>query len=163
MSKPTKYYSELQENRVSSYLGWKTVVGSGATATRPGDIISDQWLGECKTHTKKTDKIIFKIDHWQKIKKEAQSKFKYPVLVTDNGTQEIKDTWCLIDYNLYCPPEANIVANNVNYRSNLTFDINYLNDAYHILEDYPCRILQVVFDGGTLGVVSLTEFKEYFL
>ena len=162
MSKPTKYYSELQENRISGYLGWHTVVGSGATPTKPGDIYSEQWLGECKTHTKKSDKVVFKLEHWLKIKKEAQSKFKYPVLFVDNGTQDIHYTWCLIDYSLCCPLGATLV--NVNMRP-ATNSITIT--ATIPLQSITCPIIQVGFTvtalaGNSLGIVSLFDFYKYF-
>ena len=163
MSKPTKYYSELQENRIADYLKWHTVVGSGATATKPGDIFSDQWLGECKTHTKKSDKIVFKLSHWRKIKKEAQSKFKYPILFTDNGTQNIHDTWCLFDCKLNCPQNANLIYTTTKCNeSSLTFNLTSLNAVYNSVGDLPCKIIQIEFDDSTLGIMPLTEFQTYF-
>ena len=162
MSKPTKYYSERQENRIASYLGWETVVGSGATPTKPGDIYSDQWLGECKTHIKRTTKITFKLDHWEKIRKEAQSKFKFPILFTDNGTQDIHDTWCLVDCSVSCPADAVLLK--VPYKSgaNLTFDLTNLKSAYHSISDN-CRLVYIEDRDSRWGILPLTEFYKYFI
>lgn len=91
----TKDFSSKQEKMVASVLGWKVVAGSGAAACHPGDVISDMWLGECKTHLKPGQKICFKQDVWEKIKDEAYVKHRFPVLFTDDGTQNEKTTWCL--------------------------------------------------------------------
>ena len=96
MDKPTKYYSSLQEKRIADYLGWKTVAASGARPFNPGDVSSSEWLAECKTHTKPTDKLTIMKSVWKKLCNEAQSKFRKPVLCIDNGTQTIKNTWVVI-------------------------------------------------------------------
>ena len=60
--------------------------GSGARPLHPGDIVSEYWLGECKTHTSRCELWVFHFDVWAKICEEAQSQFKHPVLFVDNGT-----------------------------------------------------------------------------
>jgi hypothetical protein len=92
----TKHFSNIQENMIADYLNWDVVVGSGARNFHPGDIISDRYLGECKTHVERTAKIYFNHSVWLKIKSEAMSKFKVPVVFTDNGTQNLRHTWCII-------------------------------------------------------------------
>lgn len=96
-NKSTKYYSDIQEKRIANLLNWKQVSGSGSRPTYPGDVISEEFLGECKTHTSISDNIIFKLDHWNKIKNEAMSQFKSPVLFVDDGSQLIENTWCIFD------------------------------------------------------------------
>lgn len=91
----TKDFSSKQEKMIASVLGWKVVAGSGAAACHPGDVISDMWLGECKTHVEKGHKIFFDKRVWEKIKAEAFVKHRFPVLFTDDGTQLSKNTWCL--------------------------------------------------------------------
>lgn len=91
----TKIYSSKQENMIASLLGWEVVVGSGAAACYPGDVISDMWLGECKTHVERGHKIFFDRKVWDKIKNEAYVKHRRPVLFTDDGSQLSKKTWCL--------------------------------------------------------------------
>ena len=71
MNLSTKDFSSRQEQFISHYLGWDVIFGSGAFAGRPGDIENSEWLGECKTHITKTEKISFKLSHWKKIQKEA--------------------------------------------------------------------------------------------
>ena len=94
-SDATKAYSSKQENMIASLLGWEVVSGSGAAACYPGDVISDMWLGECKTHVEPGHKIFFDRKVWEKIKSEAYVKHRRPVLFTDDGTQSSKHTWCL--------------------------------------------------------------------
>ena len=93
----TKEFSSKQENRIAEYLGWSAVSGSGSRPTLPGDIESDEWLGECKTHCSESNYIEFLKEHWDKISEEAIAKFKFAVLMTDNGTQDINKTWCIFN------------------------------------------------------------------
>ena len=71
MSNPTKFYSNIQESKIAKYLNWEVVSGSGARDFNPGDIKSDMWLGECKTHEIKQSRILFKKAVWAKISSEA--------------------------------------------------------------------------------------------
>lgn len=91
----TKDYSTKQEKMIASYLGWNVVPASGARDFHPGDIRSDRWLGECKTHQVSGNKIIFRKDVWKKICEEAQSQFKIPALFVDDGSQKIENTWVI--------------------------------------------------------------------
>lgn len=93
---PTKYYSSRQEKMVASCLGWEVVSGSGARAFHPGDVRSEDFLGECKTFTKESDTIYCYNDVWSKISEEATAVMKKPILFVDNGTQEEKNTWCVV-------------------------------------------------------------------
>ena len=90
----TKDYSSKQENMIADSLGWSVVAGSGAAACYPGDIISDEWLGECKTHLSPGKKIFFSKKVWKKIQDEAMVKRRFPVIFTDDGSQKSKHTWC---------------------------------------------------------------------
>ena len=72
------------------------VSASGARPFNPGDIKSENWLCECKTHTKPTDKITITKSVWEKLSNEAKSVMKRPVLFVDNGTQKIEDTWAIV-------------------------------------------------------------------
>lgn len=91
--KPTKYYSSKQEKMIAEYLGWKQVSASGARRFNPGDIISDRFLCECKTHENFVDRIEIPKATWEKISSEAFSVFRIPVLFIDNGTQKAENTW----------------------------------------------------------------------
>ena len=83
------------EKAVASFLGWDVVTGSGSRDFHPGDLVSENWMGECKTHTSPSSSIVFYRSHWDKICEEAYSHFKYPVLFCDNGTQKAENTWCV--------------------------------------------------------------------
>ena len=92
----TKDYSNKQESLIANYLGWKRVSASGACDCHPGDIISEEWLGECKTHTKPIKEIRFVYSQWSKICEEAMTTRRFPVIFVDNGTQAIPGTWCMV-------------------------------------------------------------------
>lgn len=94
----TKDYSSAQEKFISEYLGWQTVVASGARSFHPGDIKCKDWLGECKTHTSVNDKITFNRNVWKKICDEAASEHRYPALFVDNGIHTSSTTWVMFPY-----------------------------------------------------------------
>lgn len=96
MTESTKYYSSRQEHMVADYLNWKVVAGSGARSFHPGDVRSDDFLGECKTFTEESDVVYCYNSVWSKITEEATAVMKSPVLFVDNGTQLSKNTWCII-------------------------------------------------------------------
>ena len=81
---------------IAEYLGWKTVAASGARDFHKGDIVSDEWLGECKTHMKEVERYTFDYAVYQKVADEAMSKFKKPILFVDDGTQKIESTYVLV-------------------------------------------------------------------
>lgn len=93
----TKFYSMKQEKGVATYLGWSRVSGSGARL-HPGDIVSERWLGECKTHVKPVSVIEFKFATWTKLSMEARSQFRIPVYISDDGSMALEHT-------LVCFPE----------------------------------------------------------
>lgn len=95
---PTKYYSSRQESMIADYLGWKVVSGSGSRAFNPGDVIAENYLGECKTSEVESDRIIVIKSHLMKICDEAMSVHKIPVLFVDNGTQRSDSTFCVLRY-----------------------------------------------------------------
>lgn len=87
--------SDAQECMVAKLLSWKVVSGSGASACHPGDVRSDTWLGECKTHVVQHVPVCFKQSVWLKICQEAASQYKYPILFCDDGVRKLDHTWCL--------------------------------------------------------------------
>lgn len=94
----TKDFSNKQENLVAKYLGWKTVVGSGARDFHYGDVISSSWLGECKTHVSKQSSVVFNKNHWVKISDESVFHHRNPALIVDDGTQDISNTYVVFKY-----------------------------------------------------------------
>lgn len=105
-SESTKFYSMKQESAIASALGWSRVTGSGARINYPGDVCSDEWMGECKTHTTPGHPVIFNFAVWDKIEKEAMSQFKQPILFVDDGSQDLAKTWCMIDVTRMTIPET---------------------------------------------------------
>lgn len=121
MNVPTKFYSSRQENMIAKYLGWSVVSGSGARSFNPGDVRSDDFLGECKTFTKESDIIYCYNAVWSKIFREATSVMKTPVLFVDNGSQLAKNTWCVL---------PKLVINNIENVS--TFDASTYTYIMHV-------------------------------
>lgn len=164
-SMPTKDFSSAQENMIADYLGWSVVSGSGAAACHPGDVISDDWLGECKTHVKPEQKIFFSKSVWKKICDEAMIKRRYPVLFTDDGSQRSNKTWCLFSHRQVNRDECTTYSDStfVN-RTNISFGhltmiLNYEN--ININPDKPAVFL---FRWGedTVAVCPLSTFRELF-
>ena len=93
----TKFYSNKQESLIADYLGWKRTSGSGARPFQKGDIYSDDFLGECKTHTKSQADVAFMLLDWRKLLIEAKGASRKPILFSDNGTQKLDATFCMID------------------------------------------------------------------
>ena len=52
MNKPTRYYSDKQEEFVAFYMNGKRCPNSGDGTWKKGDIIKDDMIIECKTLTK---------------------------------------------------------------------------------------------------------------
>ena len=96
MERSTKHYSSEQERIIAKYLGWKTVPASGAREFDKGDIISEDFIAECKTHTSVGHRIKFDFRVWKKLNNEAMSCMRTPVLFVDDGSQTIEGTWAAI-------------------------------------------------------------------
>lgn len=138
MSEPTKYYSSRQEHMVADYLGWSVVSGSGARSFNPGDIRSDDFLGECKTFTKESDDVYCYNSVWSKITEEATSVMKKPVLFIDNGTQQSQNTWCVVPERFIASaPSVNImdskVANSLLKTSKTRVRFSHMNVKYEFM------------------------------
>ena len=68
---PTRYYSKKQEDAVAKKLGGARVKNSGATKFAPGDVLTEQFLLECKTKMSDSESITIHKSWLEKIKKEA--------------------------------------------------------------------------------------------
>ena len=143
----SKYYSGIQENTIAKSLDWSVVTGSGARSTFPGDVESDMWLGECKTHTSPNHNITFNYTVWNKIDKEATSKFKYPVLFVDDGSQSLNKTWCMIPANVR-GISMDIYPYPYKFRNNISFNSDKLSSYMQSLS---------ICD----NVAFMTKFHEY--
>lgn len=71
MNKPTRFYSNRQEKQVAKAVNGKQTVNSGATPFYKGDVVTDEWLIECKTTTQSKKSFTIKQDWLRKNKEEA--------------------------------------------------------------------------------------------
>lgn len=85
MNRPTRYYSKKQENKVAKSLGGRRQANSGATAFQKGDVITDQFLIECKTKTKDCKSFTVKEDWLLKNEEEAFAMGRESALCFDFG------------------------------------------------------------------------------
>lgn len=163
----TKEYSTVQEIKLSGALGWKRVSGSGSRACAPGDIEGPEWLGECKTHTSRTNRVRFCASVWDKIADEAASKFKRPVLFVDDGSQMFDYTWVLIaacDHpgtSVPYPPKSRVISSGVD----ITFVDNALKTYLH---EYDLTLLwenvyiQMEWNNRTFHLMRFEQFNNWF-
>lgn len=98
-TKPTRYYSSKQENRIAKSLNGETVPNSGAAMFCGGDVKLDEFLIECKTTTKPQSSMSIKKDWLFKIREESIAKRKpYYALTIDFGSN---DNYFIIDENTF--------------------------------------------------------------
>ena len=71
MPKATRYYSKRQENKVAKAVDGKRTANSGATDFQKGDVITKDWLIECKTKMK--DCNTFTIREYWLLKNEEEA------------------------------------------------------------------------------------------
>lgn len=93
--KPTRYFSDRQEKKVAKRVGGKQVSNSGATAFNKGDVVTDDWLIECKTCTSPKSSMSVKKEWLEKNKEEAFAmRRSYSAVAIDFGSS---DTYYIID------------------------------------------------------------------
>lgn len=162
--KPTKYYSNKQEKLVASYLSMKVVSGSGAADCHPGDVQNEDWLCECKTHVESGKKIMFNLKVWSKICDEAMYKFKNALLVVDDGSQTIENTWVMFDTNCGLCSECKKVPLPGIVKSNITFDSTRMKEHYKsICKDnshITILVYNVVPKHQQVGIVPIDIFLK---
>lgn len=71
MKKPTRFYSNRQEKQVAKAIKGKQTANSGATAFQKGDVITADWLIECKTSTSPKKSFSIQKEWLEKNKEEA--------------------------------------------------------------------------------------------
>ena len=82
----TRYYSNKQEKSVAKAVGGRKTANSGATVFFKGDVVSDNFLFECKTHTEPKQSMTIKKEWIEKNKEEAfQMGKRYSAVVIDFG------------------------------------------------------------------------------
>ena len=70
-NKPTRFYSSKQEKEVAKVIGGKQQANSGASTWQKGDVKSDKFLIECKTHTKVQKSTTIEREWLDKVREEA--------------------------------------------------------------------------------------------
>lgn len=71
MNRPTRFYSTKQEKAVAKMTGGRQVSNSGATAFAKGDVVTDNWLIECKTSVQAKASFSIRREWLQKNREEA--------------------------------------------------------------------------------------------
>lgn len=89
MPRPTRFYSKQQEKKVAQIVKGKRTANSGATKFSKGDVVTDNFLIECKTCTEPRKSFTLKQEWFDKNKEEAFAMHKYySALVFDFGDGE---------------------------------------------------------------------------
>ncbi len=135
--------------------------GSGSRAGHPGDVISDEWLGECKTHTSPGHTIQFYQSVWNKLSDEAFSQHKFPVLFVDDGSQNLRNTWCLFTAQPTC---AHIFTH---YEYPVKSAISFKNEKlkkHHDLVSIGKPVIYIVElnEFESLNLATFQDFVELF-
>lgn len=169
----TKEFSSKQENNIAHALGWEVVSGSGARPTVPGDIISDDWLGECKTHVTSGQSISFVTDVWKKICDEAMMKHRKPALFVDDGSQNVKKTW-VVCYRASINTSNCLLCDISQFkkmRKHITFkdaDLkHFIRDLYSNLPDdvadvYDHVIMTADWASTEVAIMTFETFEEIY-
>ena len=155
-----KDYSIKQETQIAEFLGWRRVAGSGSRPNAPGDIVSTEWLGECKTHIKSGCTIHFDLKIWSKIVDEASSQFKQPAYFVDDGSQRINRTWVIFNLQDFNPDVMVSVRPDTKSLNFVSSDM--VQDMINQLNGSKCSKLVYKFRLGVRFVMmtDLTTFKE---
>lgn len=66
----TRYYSSKQETYIANLLGGRTTANSGASRFSVGDVVTDDWLIECKTTTSPKESFSIKKEWISKNERE---------------------------------------------------------------------------------------------
>lgn len=89
MNRPTRFFSNAQEKKVAKSIGGKQQTNSGACNFKKGDVLTSQFLLECKTVTKQQKAFTIKKEWIEKNKQEAFAMHKpYSAVVIDFGDGE---------------------------------------------------------------------------
>ena len=89
MARPTRFYSKNQEKKVAKAVKGKRTANSGATQWSKGDVTTDNFLLECKTHTEFRKSFTIQHEWFEKNKEEAFAMHKdYSAIVIDFGDGE---------------------------------------------------------------------------
>jgi len=165
MEQSKKESSNKQEKMVADYMGWKVVKGSGSRPFAPGDVNSYNFLVECKTHIDEQESIIFYKKHWKKISEEALSKHKYPVLITDNGTQKSNNTWVMLPKRMLSDDSVFKLfglSNTSRSGNTVTFSHIAATSLYKSGHtDNRINYFPEWFDDEQVAIMPLAEFRDF--
>lgn len=96
MKKPTRFYSDKQEKKVAKAVSGKQTANSGATPFQKGDVVTQDWLIECKTITSQRKSFSIQKEWLEKNKEEAFGTGKlYSALAFNFGPNT--DNYYIID------------------------------------------------------------------
>lgn len=111
--KPTRYFSDKQEKAVSKATGGNQTPNSGATDFGgKGDVLTEQFLLECKTKMSHSNTISLKKEWFEKNRQEAAFIGKpYTALVFNFGPEEenhyVIDEWLFQELLEYLQKKGN--------------------------------------------------------
>ena len=89
MRRPTRFYSNRQEEAVARAVGGKKTANSGATAFYKGDVLTADWLFECKTVVEPRKSFSLKKEWFHKAREEMLGMGKhYSAIVFNFGDNE---------------------------------------------------------------------------
>lgn len=161
MKKPSnKTFSSKQEHLIADLLGWSVVTGSGSRNLYPGDVQSSEWLGECKTHDTPGHKIVFYSSVWKKIQDEAISKYKFPVLFVDDGSQTVRHTWVM--YKVLPAVTCTKIDYIYPIKTNISFDSLDMMSHRKSMNIAIPLVYQVQRDTETVYISTLEDFNLMF-
>lgn len=161
----TKDFSGIQEKAVANYLNWNRVSGSGARPFNKGDVYSDKWLGECKTHMKSSDSIVIYYSHLAKISNEAMFSNRKSVLIVDNGSQLLPCTWSCFYSQAIMPLPKSTYCIKINNQLNvndktISFNHTKLRSLYDTLvKKYIHVVFVVTWQDKQICLCPISEFK----
>lgn len=160
----TKDFSNAQESMVADFLGWKKVSGSGAASCTAGDVVSDKFLAECKTHETRNHKVVFRQDVWKKICDEAMAFGRKPVLISDDGSQDYRRTYCMtykpVDMSFLPKSEFFVTDYNVSFKKQLNFDPDKLYAKFKKNED-AVLVISWVDDVVLMNLQTFAKYQQY--
>ena len=163
MVRNKKEASRIQETRIADALGWSVVSGSGSRHLNPGDVISENWMGECKTHVNHGHRIKFDLDVWIKIQQEAKSRFKYPVLFSDDGTQNLSHTWAM--FPSHSPVDVRIIDPEYPFKFNKHISFEHIVLKNRIINqsgDGRPILYTVTFGSSDVYIAEFRYFQQLF-
>lgn len=160
----TKTFSNKQEKMIAKVLGGKVTPASGARM-EPGDVKSDEWLAECKTHTEPGHTIFFDINVWNKICNESMSSMRRPILIVDDGSQKEDKTWCLVRSKDINKSHVFSFDFPVSVRKNISAKHDKLVQSFdpakkYLGEFYVGCCFDLTWNNEDVTVIPLSVFKE---